>query len=304
LIPKTIKLLVVILLFGLGVVDTSIAGPVEIQAIQISPVETTTGKYPSITANIKAITSPASNKAIEINVIASMALPNNIVKSWTWKKISMRSGETRKFSIPKEYDVKLAGVYKVDFSVYTTDMRPLHRLSKSFVVADAKQPVTKSTNKAGVGADSASAAFHHLGFGGYVNTVNTAGGATMFLWPNKYVGLQGSYSIGNFTTSEGRLLVRFPNSTGFNPYVGIGYMSVSTERTVEGIGTKAMFRDSGVSGAIGTEIPLSKNIVGYAEISGANIDLKKEVDVGGTPGTASVKYAPVTIGLSIVWYLF
>jgi outer membrane protein W len=304
LIPKAIKLLIVILLLGLGIFDKSFAGPVEIQSIRISPAETTTGKYPEITANIKANAVPASGKAMEINVFASMVLPNKIVKSWTWKKISMRSGETRNISIPKDYDTKLAGVYKVDFNVYSTDMRPLHRLSKSFVVVDAKQPVTSSKNKTGVGPDSASTTDHHLGFGGYVNTVNTAGGATMLLWSNKYVGVQGSYSVGNFTTAEGRLLVRFPNSTGFNPYVGVGYMSVSTERMVDVIGTKITFRDSGVSGAVGVEIPLSKNIVGYAEISGANIDLKKDVDVGGTPGIASVKYSPVTVGLSIVWYLF
>lgn len=304
MIFNAIKLLIVILLLGLVISANSFAGPVEIQSIQIAPVETTTGKYPKITCSIKANAVPASGKAMEINVIASIALPNNIVKSWTWKNISMRSGETRNFSMPKEYDIRLAGVYKVDFNVYTKDMRPLHRLSKSFVVVDAKQPVTTSMNKTGVGTNSASTAFHHVGFGGYVNTVNTAGGATMLLWPNKYVGIQGSYSVGNFTTAEGRLLIRFPNSTGFNPYVGVGYMSVSTERMVEGLGTKATFRDSGVSGAIGTEIPLSKNLVGYAEISGANIDLKKEMDIGGTPGIASVKYSPVTVGLSIVWYLF
>jgi outer membrane protein W len=81
-------------------------------------------------------------------------------------------------------------------------------------------------------------------------------------------------------------------------------MAVSTERTVEVVGEKATFRDSGISGAVGVEIPLGKNTVGYAEISGADIDLKKDVTSGGTSGTASVKYAPVTVGLGIVWYLF
>jgi hypothetical protein len=50
-------------------------------------------------------------------------------------------------------------------------------------------------------------------------------------------------------------------------------------------------------------IPLSKNLIGYADISGANIDLNKEVNIGGTSGIASVKYAPLTVGLSIVWYI-
>lgn len=202
----------------------------------------------------------------------------------------------------------MAGTYKVDFNVYTKDMRPLHRLSRSFVAIDAKQPAAEPKKRAGAAAAAgeagAAAGAHYLGIGAYANTVNTAGGATLLVWSSSYVGLQGSYSAGNFTTTEGRLLVRFPLSSGISPYIGVGYLSVATERTVEVLGEKATFRDNGVSGVVGVEVPLSKNIVGYAEISGANINLKKEINNGVVSGTASVKYSPVTVGVSLVWYLF
>ena len=73
---------------------------------------------------------------------------------------------------------------------------------------------------------------------------------------------------------------------------------------MEIIGLKTKFQDSGVSGVIGVEVPLGKRMFASAEVSGSSIDLKKEVNSGSISGTASVKYAPVTIGLSIVYYLF
>jgi hypothetical protein len=81
-------------------------------------------------------------------------------------------------------------------------------------------------------------------------------------------------------------------------------MNVTTERSVETIGIKTRFQDSGVSGVVGVEVPLGKNVFGSIEISGASIDLKKDVAGGSITGTASVKYAPVTIGINIVYYLF
>jgi outer membrane protein W len=126
----------------------------------------------------------------------------------------------------------------------------------------------------------------------------------MLLWPFKHVGLQASYAVGSFTIAEGRLLARYPFSSGITPYLGAGYLNVTTERSVEVIGIKTRFQDSGVSGVIGVEVPLGKRIFGSIELSGASIDLKKEVISGGITGTASVKYAPITIGISIVYFLF
>jgi len=126
----------------------------------------------------------------------------------------------------------------------------------------------------------------------------------MLLWPFKHVGLQASYTGGSFTIAEGRILARYPFSSGITPYLGAGYVNVTTERSVEIIGIKTRFQDSGVSGVIGVEVPLGKSVFGSVEISGASINLKKEVASGSITGTASVKYAPVTIGINVVYFLF
>jgi hypothetical protein len=210
--------------------------------------------------------------------------------------------------------MKSAGLYKVDFNVYTRDMRPLHRFSKTFVVIDATQPPVKAAvpEEAVPGAGVSSVKqvagrpeeYRHIGLGLYGNTLNGAGGATLLLWPFKHVGLQASYLAGSYTIAEGRLLVRFPLSSGVNPYVGAGYLDVATERSVEVVDMKATFHDSGMSGVIGVEAPLGKSVYGYVEVSGTSIDLKKEVTNGTVSGTATIEYAPVTIGMGIVYFLF
>jgi hypothetical protein len=144
----------------------------------------------------------------------------------------------------------------------------------------------------------------HVGVGIYANTLNGAGGAMILLWPFKYVGLQGSYTTGSFTITEGRVLARLPLSSGINPYLGAGYLIVNTERSVELINVREKFQDKGVSGVIGVEIPLSRRLSGYIEVCGASIDLKKEIRTGTVTGTASVKYAPVSIGIGIAYFLF
>jgi hypothetical protein len=307
---KIIMPVVLLLLLGTGASHDAFAGTVEVQSIQILPVETMAGKHLEITGTIKA---KAPGETMEVNVIASLTLPDHAVKSWTWKKISIKAGETKTFLIPKEYEAKSGGIFKVDFGVYSRDMSPLNRLSKTFTVDEPSRPPVKTTARESATRSSVTSSGivsgqpaddHHFGLGVYVNTVNSAGGATLLLWPFKYVGLQGSYTLGVFTTAEGRLLARFPLSAGFNPYVGVGYASVSTERTVDVIGIKTTIKDNGVSGVLGVEFPLSKSALGYIEISGTAVDLKKEVASGGQTGTASVKYSPVTVGFSVVYFLF
>ncbi len=303
-----------LLLLVAGASHPAFAGPVKVQSIQIVPTETTVGRHPKITGSIKATKALARGKTLDITVIAAMVWPDHVVKSWTWKKVSMRSGEIRSFTIPKTYDVKLAGTYKVDFNVYSRDMKPLHSLSKTFVAVDPSRPPEKTAKPEGEGPHdkvipSGKEAIYptesrHVGLGVYANALNSTGGATMLLWPFKYVGFQGSYTAGSFTIAEGRILARLRLSSGINPYLGAGYLNVTTERSVEIIGIKTRFQDSGVSGVIGAEIQLSKGLFGYVEISGASIDLKKEVTNGSITGTASVKYAPVTIGIGVVYFLF
>jgi hypothetical protein len=303
LAPRKIIIQIVLLfLLMTGATHIAFAAPVEIQSIRVVPTRVTVGKYPKITGRIKAKTFKDRNQSVEIIVIASVVWPNHVMKSWTWKKIKMKSGAIKSFSIPQVFKIKSAGTYKVDFNVYSKRMNPLHRLSKKFVVAKKKKAGKKRASpkkKASLPPQ-----YPHVGIGVYANTLNGAGGATMLLWPFKYVGLQGSYSDGLFMITEGRLLARFPLSSGINPYLGVGYVNVSTERSVEVINIKTEFKDSGVSGVIGAEVPIIKNLFGYVEICGASIDLKKEVTSGGTTGFADVAFAPVSIGIGIVYFLF
>ncbi len=310
---KTIMPALLFVLFGPVPSHAALAAKVEMQSLQIVPVETAAGKHPEIVGTIKASSVKAAGETTEVNVIASLVRPDHSVKSWTWKKISIKAGDSKSFSVPKEYDAKMEGVYKVDFGVYSKDMRPLHRLSKSFTVVDPSQPraktkspqiMTRSTGTSSAKAPGLRAYDHRIGVGLSANLVNTAGGATLLFRPFKHVGLQTSYTTGRFSTAEGRLLAWFPLSARFTPYLGIGYASVTTERTVDVIGVKAEFTDSGVSGVIGAEIPLSKTVSGYVEVSGAGIDLKKEVTSGAQTGIATVEYSPVTVGFSIVYFLF
>jgi len=304
--------LVLLLWPGASHADIAIAGKVEIESIQILPAETTAGKHPEITGTIKAISAKVPGEPMEVNVVATLVRPDNSVKSWTWKKIMIRDGEARGFSLPKEYDVKMEGVYKVNFGVYSKDMRPLHNLSKSFAVVDSSRPRVSTTSPqlatGGTGTSFRKSFrrpdYHRIAAGVTLNAVNTARGATLLYWPFKHLGLQASYSMGAFTTAEARLLARHPLSAGFTPYLGLGYASVSAERTVDVIGIKTTFKDSGVSGVIGAEIPLTRRVSGHVEISVADIDLKKEVTNGGLTGLARVKYSPFSAGVSIVYFVF
>jgi hypothetical protein len=135
--------------------------------------------------------------------------PDNVMRSWTWKKIRMRAGDIRSFVIPKEYEMKLAGTYRVDFNVYSRDMLPMYKRSKTFVAVDQRRsPAKASTPLPEEGrtrmesAPRQAAAHHaenpHFGVGLYADTVHSSGGATMFLWPSGTWGCRQR-------TQEGRL---------------------------------------------------------------------------------------------------
>jgi hypothetical protein len=301
---------VLLLLLMSGAYHTAFAGTVEIQSIQIVPVEVM-GELPEITGIVTSEDNAKTpGETREITVLATLTRPDHAVKLWTWKGTRITAGESKVFSIPKEYELQLRGIYKVDFSVYSKDMRPLNKLSKSFIVVVPAHPLVQKTSQevvtGGTGTFSGKASDHYrqVGVGVYANILNPAGGATMLLWPIKYVGFQASYTMGEVTTAEGRLLARLPLSSGINPYLGVGYARVTTERTVDVIGTKTTFKDSGMSSVIGVEVPLKRRVFAYVEISNTPVDLKKEITSGGRIGTATVKYSPFSIGFSIVYYLF
>jgi hypothetical protein len=275
---------------------------VVIEDIRINPATVAPGEHPDITANIRT----SSSKSLQVAIIEVLTRPDRIVKSWVRKKVVIAPGGKKSILLPKDYDTKLAGVYKVEFVIYSTDMRlRIHGLSRTFTVAETAvlRPAEKQRErkeqeqKLSLAQERTS-----LGIGVYGNSLNPAGGATIMLWPFRNVGLQGIYTVGVFTSYEGRLLVKIENQSGFNPYLGAGFLHVSKKANIIGVDTT--FEDSKVSGVAGVEVLLSSRLRGYAEVSGSGIKLEKDVTSGALTSHATVKYAPVTFGLGLVISVF
>lgn len=286
--------------------------PVAVEAIQVTPDVTTPGAYPDITASIRMKPADRPTKPLPINIVAVIIRPDHVMKSWQWKNVSLAPGEVKSFPLPKEYDTRLIGVYKIEFVIYSSDMqRRLSALSRTFTITDKPQPPVQSVpqqEQKGPPTEVAELKTRrvqersYLGAGVYANALNPAGGATVLVWPFKNVGLQASYTIGTFASYEGRLLAKLELSSGFNPYLGVGYLSVSKTSSVIGVDTT--FTDSAVSGVAGIEVPLGKKLRGYLEVSGAQIDLKKIVTDGSRTVSATVDYSPVSIGAGLVYSIF
>ena len=286
--------------------------PVAVEAIQITPDATMPGVYPDIIASIRMKPTNRPTEPLRINVVAVVTRPDHVMKSWQWKKVLLAPGELKSFALPKEYDIRLIGVYKIEFVIYSSDMQ--HRfnaLSRTFTVAAQPHPPVQNVpqqEQKGPPAETAGLKKHreqersYLGMGVYANALNPAGGATVLLWPFKNVGFQASYTIGTFASYEGRLLAKIELSRGFSTYLGVGYLHVSKTSSVIGVNTT--FTDSAVSGVAGIEIPLAKKLRGYLEVSGAKIDLKKIVTDGSQTVSATVDYAPVSIGAGLVFTIF
>jgi hypothetical protein len=286
----------------------------KVDSIQIKPDTVISGQYPDITAFIRMTSTDRTRKSLQVNVVATVTQPNNVMRSWQWKKVKIGRGETKKYILPKEYDTRHAGIYKVEYVIYSSDMkRRLSRLSRRFTVAEQPKPPAPAVPqpqkemkglpaypKGQVSRPAQERTY--LGIGIYANALNPAAGATVLFWPLRNVGLQGSYTVGTFTSYEGRLLVKIELPAGFNPYLGLGYVHVSKTSNI--IGIETTFTDSSVSGVLGVEIPLGKSWRGYLEVSGAKIDLEKVVTNGSQTALATVDYAPVTIGVGLVYSLF
>lgn len=281
---------------------------VKIESIQVNPGKTEPGKYPDVIANIRT----EGRQAEEVNVIAALTRPDHLVKSWHWKKFILNPGKTASVTLPKEYDTKLTGVYKIEFVIYSADMRRrLYADSRFFVIDYANAPTTITPEapqftqrKREERKTRRSEERSHFGIGAYGNTLNPSGGVTVMLWPFRNVGIQGIYTVGGFTSYEARLLFKMETSSGFNPYAGVGYLSVSKKADVIGVSTE--FKDSTVSGVLGVEIPMGKRIRGYIEVSGRSIDLQTNVtnNETGLSAHATAQYIPVTVGVGVVFSLF
>jgi hypothetical protein len=280
------------------------ASPVEVASIEIAPESPSPGQYPAITARIGRITATAPPKPELFTIIAAVTMPDNMTKSWMWKNVTLAGKETTDFPLPRIFDTRLTGRYKIEYNVYSADMRRrFASMSKSFSVGpavktDEQKPAAAKKEE----TQRLSEENYAFGLGISANALNPAGGGTIMLWPFRNIGLQGSYTVGTFTSYEARLLVRYGRPSGFNPYFAVGFLSVSVEKDV--IGVTTTFKDSSVTGAVGVDVPLGRRVRGYVEAGISSIDLQETVTNGPQTVNATVDYTPVTISIGIVYYLF
>jgi hypothetical protein len=282
---------------------------VDLGPITVTPDQLPQGQYPNIESRVSQ--SPkAAGEYVMVHIIAVVTQPDNRVKSWNWEKVKITRGAARAITVPKEYNTSVAGTYRVEIIVYSVDMKRRYASrSRSFTVVDRRQVQMqgkKEPEKGKAGAAIASAGAErervYAGLGIYGNALNPAGGGTLFLWPSRYMGVQGLYSIGAFTSYEGRLLAKVDLSPKYSVYGGIGYIHVMVEKDIIGVTTQ--FKDGGMSGVVGVEVSLGKKVLLYIETSAAKIDLEKTVTNGSQAVNATVEYAPVTIGISLVMKVF
>ena len=284
-------------------------GGIDLKPITVTPALLSPGQHPNIEARL--VRAPGGTDAyVVVNVIATVTQPDNRTRSWNWKKIKISRAAARTITVPKEYDTSAAGTYRVEVLVYSGDMK--HRLAKrshTFDVVERRQSEKsgqKGPTKAREGATTDTAGQErtrtYMGLGIYGNALNPAGGGMVLLWPSKYVGLEGIYSTGEFTSYEGRLLAKIDRSQKLSFYGGIGYIQVTTEKDIIGVETR--FSDSGVSGVVGVQAALGDKVLLHVEVSAARIELEQTVTSGAQTVKASVKYAPVTIGIGLVLMVF
>jgi hypothetical protein len=282
---------------------------VEVAAIDVVPGSPAAGQQPKITGRIGRTNAPVSLEPAMFNIIAVVTLPNKVTKSMTWKNENFERGQSKDYVFTTILDTKQTGSYSVEYNVYSADMRRrLASSSRTFAVGEPAPPGAEAA-KAPPPAPAAkeepkrpAAALNTLGIGIYGNALNPAGGVTALWWPSEYVGLQASYTAGTFATAEARLLARFGRVMGVRPYIGIGYLNVTKDENVIGVDTE--FKDSSISGVLGAEVPLGRRWFGYAEVVGTSITLEETVTSGGQTVKASYDYAPVTIGVGIVYFFF
>lgn len=270
--------------------------PVEVVSINIDPRYPVPGQQLSITARTRRTATQPGAGPLAVTVIAVVVRPDNIVKSWVWKNVSLGLGKDKEFSVPEQIQVKQPGRYTVEFNIYSADIR--RRYAKRTMTFTAGDTARRSRPAEEVISPERYAA----GIGLFGNALNAAGGGCFLLWPFRSFGFQAIHTDGTFTSTEGRLLVRFNRSSGVNPYIGAGYLHVRAKESIIGIPTE--FGDRSISGVVGLEVPISRRILGYVEVSAASIDLEKTVTNGALAVKATVEYAPVSIGFGIVLGLF
>jgi len=301
----------------------------EVYSITISPGAVTTNSYPEIKGFVRN-TSLSSNDAggkAAFDVVVEITNAQGVQKSMVWRDVRFAADQRKSYTTAHSYDIGQPGNYKVVYSVYNVGRTHLYAtLSKTFTVTapaagkktepparpeKTRQPAKAETKKpeklkkAEVieqPSRSIDAERKYLGIGGYVNTLNFSGGGTLVFWPLKDLAVQGTYGVGTFTSYEGRVFYRLPLSSGWKPYFGAGYLHAARDTNV--IGLKTTVAGSSVTAFGGVELPLTRSLYGYVDISGTSLKLKKDVANGIQAATVKVDYAPVTINVGVVFYLF
>lgn len=280
-------------------------GGIDLGSLTVMPARLPAGQQPKIEMRVSQARR-ASGASSVVNIFATVTRPDHRTRSWRWEKITLSRGAVRTITVPKEYDTSAEGTYRVEIVVYSGDMK--HRLGRQAGIFEvlAEKPGKKKPSEAGAGRiidtagkDGQRATF---GLGLYGNALNPAGGGMVVLWPSHYAGLEGIYSIGEFTSYEGRLIGRIRLSKVYGLFGGIGYIHVATDKDVLGVTTR--FSDSSVSGVVGVEAAFGRNARLHVELSTARIDLEKIVTSGGQTVKAEVKYAPASLGVGFVLMVF
>jgi hypothetical protein len=304
---------VVIIGFWMEVAQGKVEAPVVIEEITGISAPFSPGERPKIAATIAAAPQAVQRgRAIEVTIIAAVTRPDHELQSWQWKNVLFAPGERKSFSLPKEYSITAVGTYRIAFTVYSSDMeKQFSSRSLTFTVAapGSPRPAEALTTRAGKKNRAAGQTElqregrrTYLAVGVTGNVVNPAGGVTILAWPLPQVGLQGTYVVGSFTSREVCILGRYEGSSWFNPYLGIGWLQVTKKAKV--IGVETTFSSGAPTAHVGIEIPLGRRLIGYVEVIGTTMRLRKEVLTATEVATASVTYVPVSVQASIVVSLF
>lgn len=305
----------------------------EVYSISITPNQVQAGTYPWVVGFVHntsvATNGNAGNAAFHITAV--ITYPNGSKKEQHWHNMSFSADQKAHYTCDNNYDINEAGTYKIDYYVYNNERTHQYAsLSKSFIALGPsipsktpkpkkrvvhEAPPKKEPEPAQVAALTAALATaqtptpkppkderQYLGLGASVNAVNFSAGPTIIFWPLKNLAVQGSYGLGTFTSLEARVFYRWPMYKYFNPYIGVGYLYAEEDATI--IGVKTKISGSSFTGFVGGEIPITKRISGYVDISGTGMKLEKTVRNGGLQSTGKASYSPVTLNLGVVFYLF
>ncbi len=141
-----------------------------------------------------------------------------------------------------------------------------------------------------------------IGAGLAVDAGNFSIGPSIVWWPARYAGFQVSYGMGTYTSYAIRGLVRSGKIAGMTPYAGIGLLAV--ERKADVLGDSSNFRELGAEITAGTVLPFSSRFSLLAAVTANSIKLEKTVYPYGQSVPVTMDYSPISVTITLVYYLF